>query len=106
MLDNDFLRSLGIKDELLPANEPDGNTINQKESIFNLPLVGEFLAPPEIWDLGDEELKRFIMDKYSQDDPYKCITPQGQIIAIYPHSCESQYGMEFTVDDILYIKNW
>jgi hypothetical protein len=105
MLDVDFLRSLGIKEDLLPTPRPHGTATNEKESSSDLPQAGEFMVPPEIWDLGEEELRRFIMNKYSQDKPYKCRTPRGHVIAIYPHSGEGRYAIEFNVEELVVLKN-
>jgi hypothetical protein len=105
MLDVDFLRILGIKDDLLPAPRPHDNARNEKESTAYLPPAGEFMIPPEFWDLGEEELRRLIMNEHSQDKPYKCMTPQGHVIAIYPHSGEGRYDIEFTVEELVVLKN-
>jgi hypothetical protein len=105
MLDVDFLRSLRIKEDLHPAPRPHGTITNEKESSSDLPQAGEFMVPPEIWDLGEEELKRLIMNEYRQDKPYKCVMPQGHVIAIYPHSGEGRYDLEFTVEELVVLKN-
>lgn len=56
MLDNEFLRKLGIKEELLPAPGPSGDAVNEKESTEDLPPAGEFM------DLSEEEIKRLLLD--------------------------------------------
>jgi hypothetical protein len=74
-----------------------------------LPLTKKKVAPiyrpQEIWDLGEEDLRRLIMNEYSQGKPYKCMTPQGHVIAIYPHSGEGRYDIEFTVEELVVLKN-
>ena len=63
------------------------------------------MVPPEIWDLSEEELKSLIMNKYSQDNPYKYMTPQGHVVAIYPYSGEGRYDIEMTVDELVVLMN-
>jgi hypothetical protein len=91
MLDNDFLRNLGIKNDLLS----DGTDINA------LPVAGEFMVPPEIWDLSEGELNKFILDNHTEANPYKYKSPQGHIIAIYPYCGEGRYDVEFPVDELV-----
>jgi hypothetical protein len=103
MLDNDFLRSLGIKDDLLPTPDTKGEASGEKDDISFLPVAGESLVPPESRNPETEELKKFIKNLFTQENPYKRITRQGHVVAVYPHSCEGRYDIEMTVDEMFFL---
>jgi hypothetical protein len=95
MLDNEFLKSLGIKtEEVLPTPEANGNYIDEEElSAAYPPLEGEFMVPPGTWELGGEELKKVIEEGLIENPPLKYRTPRGHVIAIYPYSDEQEVKM-------------
>jgi hypothetical protein len=102
MLDIKFLRSLGIKENLLPKANAERNESAEQARTDDLPLAGELMFPSELMELSKEELKSFIINNHSQDSPYTYMTPKGHIIAVYADSApQGQHDLEFTVDEFL-----
>jgi len=101
MLDIGFLRSLGIKTDLLPKPRAEGIDGEEKKGSGDIPVAGEFMVPPEIMKLSEAELKRLIMDEHSQENPLKFQTPHGSVIAVYPYTAEGRYGIEMTAAEFL-----
>lgn len=104
MLDIKFLRILGIKENLLPKADADRNESAEQACTNDLPLAGEFMVPLEMMGLSEEELRRFIIENHTQDNPFKCVTPHGHIVAIYPDSIGDsgggRYDVEFTLSEL------
>jgi hypothetical protein len=113
MLDTDFLRSLGIREELLPPGEGSrevASAINEQD----LPRAGEKGVPPELLELNDQDLEKFLKERCTQDNPYVFLLGNGITkVAIYPYSTLGRYDLydfEYTTDRFVnfvsYIKQY
>ena len=94
MLDTEFLRSLGIREELLPPPGPQAGEIGG-----NLPpgaangrasrCTGRTLG------LSEEELEKLLKEEHSQENPYVYCMPDGiHKAAVYPDKVRGEYDLE------------
>jgi hypothetical protein len=102
MLDIEFLRSLGIREDRLPKANGEEKERDDNDGATNLPVELELIIPIELMELSGEELKSLIVNNHSQDNPYTYRTPHAHTIAVYPNFVPcGPYDLEFTVDEFL-----
>ncbi len=86
LLDDEFLRNLGIKEEFMPRRSvtEDGSSDDTKAR-QNLPMAKGKPVPPEVLNLSPEELEKLLKEQHSQENPYVNLMPGGShTVAVYP----------------------
>jgi len=102
MLDNEFLRSLGIREELLPA--PPGPQAGEMGGNLPpaLPRAGPRGLPAELLDLSKAELVELLTEKHTQENPYVYLMPNGvHQAAVYPDKVLGKYDVEFPAREFI-----
>jgi len=102
MLDNEFLRSLGIREELLPA--PPGPQAGEMEGSLPpaLPSAGPCGLPAELLDLSEAELEELLTEKHTQENPYVYLMPNGiHQAAVYPDQPRGEYEVEWSAREFI-----
>jgi hypothetical protein len=96
MLDIDFLRSLGIREEFLPLGlNPREVPPASNEQI--LAIAGDNGIPAELLSLSSAELERLFKEQHTQENPYVFLVPNGvHKFAVYPEETLGKYDLEFT----------
>jgi hypothetical protein len=96
MLDTEFLRSLGIREEMLPPPEPQaGETGGDLPQA--LPTAGPRGVPAKLLSLSEAELEKLLKEEHSQENPYMYFMPNGvHTAAVYPDIVQGEYDLEFT----------
>ncbi|MFZ5447052.1 MAG: hypothetical protein ACOZFS_00235 [Thermodesulfobacteriota bacterium] len=84
LLDDEFLRSLGIREGCLPRwSAPTKEPVTGVGQ--NLPMAEDKPVPPEVLDLTPEELEKLIKEDHSEENPYVFLMPGGRhTAAVYP----------------------
>jgi hypothetical protein len=104
MLDTEFLRSLGIKEELpRPPPEPqageEGRDLSQA-----LPMAGPRDLPAELLSLTGEELEKLLKEDHTQENPYVFGMPNGiHKAAVYPYKTLGKYDVEWSVKEFIFL---
>ncbi len=87
LLDDEFLRSLGIKEDFLPRQSPPtriGRPKMPRPSRTCLLAEGK-PVPPEVLNLSPEELEKLLKEQHSQENPHVNLMPGGShTVAVYP----------------------
>jgi hypothetical protein len=102
MLDTAFLRSLGIREEMLPPPpEPQaGGTGGNLPPA--LPTAGPRGVPAELLTLSDVELEKLLKEVHSRKNPYVYWMPDGiHQAAVYPDKVLGGYDLEFTAQEFI-----
>ena len=104
MLDNEFLRSLGIREELLPP-PPGPQAGKMGENLPPaLPRAGPRGLPAELLDLSKAELVELLTEKHTQENPYVYLMPNGvHQAAVYPDKVLGEYDIEWPAKEFINI---
>lgn len=104
MLDIEFLRSLGIREELLPrppgpqAAEIGGNLPPA------LPKAEPCGFPAELLDLSKADLETLLKEKHTQENPYVYLMPNGiHQAAVYPDKVLGEYDVEWPARQFIHL---
>ncbi len=87
LLEDEFLRSLGIKNGFMPRRSAtkDGLSEDAKAN-QNLPMAEGKPVPLEVLNLSPEELEKLLKEQHSQENPYVYLMPGGRhTVAVYPN---------------------
>jgi hypothetical protein len=97
MLDNAFLRSLGVREEMLPAPPGPQDEKIGSDLLQSLPTAGPRGLPAELLSLSEAELEKLLKEEHSQENPYMYFMPNGiHKAAVYPDKVRGEYDLEFT----------
>jgi hypothetical protein len=101
MLNTEFLRSLGIREEmLLPPGPHAGETGGNLPPA--LPMAGPRGVPAELLGLSEAELEKLLEEEHSQENPYVFCMPNGiHQAAVYPDKVRGEYDLEFTAKNFI-----
>jgi hypothetical protein len=102
MLDNAFLRSLGVREEMLPG--PPGPQGEEMESdlLQSLPTAGPRGVPAELLDLSEAELEKLLREEHTQDNSYVFCMPDGiHQAAVYPDKVRREYDLEWPAQEFI-----
>lgn len=101
MLDADFLKSLGIKEEFLPLAVV-SREVAPASNEEPLPLACEKGVPPEFLKVSSEELEILLKQQCTQEKPYIYLMPNGKHkVAVYPREIMERYDLEFTIEEFI-----
>jgi hypothetical protein len=102
MLDTAFLRSLGIREEMLPPppeSHAGGTGGNLPPA---LPTAGPRGVPAELLTLSDVELEKLLKEKHTQEKPYVYLMPNGiHRAAVYPNKVLGEYDVEWPAKEFI-----
>lgn len=105
MLGNDFLRSLGIKEELLPSVESAPAVALADNDQTTLPMAREYGIPTELLELQTDELEKMLKEEYTQENPYVYMFSINNLkVAVYPKETlgkKNLYILEYTADEFI-----
>jgi hypothetical protein len=104
MLDTEFLRSLGIKEELLrPQPEPQAGEI-ERDLPQVLPTAGPRGLPSELLSLSKEGLEKLLKEEHTQGNPYVFNMPNGiHKAAVYPDKALGEYDLEWPAKEFIFL---
>jgi hypothetical protein len=104
MLDIEFLRSLGIREELLRP-QPDLQAGKLEGDLTPvLPTAGPRGLPVELLSLSEEELEKMLMEEHTQETPYVYRMPNGiHKAAVYPDKTLGKYDVEWTAKEFIFL---
>jgi hypothetical protein len=104
MLDSKFLRSLGIKEELLrPQPEPQ---VGERERDLPpvLPMAGARGLPAVLFSLNEAELEKLLKEEHIQGTPYLYCMPNGrQKAGVYPDKTLKEYDLEWPAKEFIFL---
>jgi hypothetical protein len=102
MLDTEFLRSLGIREELLrPQPELQAGEIGRNLP-QTLPMAGPCGLPAELFSLSEPELEDLLTRKHTQANPYVFGMPNGiHEAAVYPEKTLGEYDVEWPAKEFI-----
>lgn len=103
MLDVGFLKSLGIRAELLPSKpNPQNPPPEDAGTNLELPIAGNNGFPAELLNLDAEEPKKLLKEQHSHENPYVFLMPNGiHQVAVYPETILQKYDLEFTAKEFI-----
>jgi hypothetical protein len=101
MLGTEFLRSLGIREEMLPPPGPQaGGTGGNLPPA--LPTAGPRGFPAELLDLSEAELEKLLKEEHTQKNPYLYCMPNGiHQAAVYPEKVLGEYEVEWSAREFI-----
>jgi hypothetical protein len=102
MLDFEFLRSLGLKEESpVPPPEPQAGE-RERDLPPVLPMAGPCGLPAELLSLSEAELEKLLKEEHTQENPYRYRMPNGRHkAAVYPDRTLGKYDLEYTANQFI-----
>lgn len=102
MLDTEFLRSLGIREELLPPKlDPQAGEAD-RDLPQVLPMAGPRGFPAELLTLSEADLEKLLKDEHTQENPYVYCMPNGiHKAAVYPDKPLGEYDVEWPAKEFI-----
>jgi hypothetical protein len=102
MLDVGFLRSLSIREELLPPPPIPQAGESKRDLPQVLPRAGPRGLPAELLSLSEAELEKLLKEEHTQENPYVYGMPNGRHkAAVYPDKPLGEYDLEYTAKEFI-----
>jgi hypothetical protein len=104
MLDIEFLRSLGLKEELpVPPPEPQAGE-RERNLPPVLPTAGPCGLPAALLSLSEEELEKLFKEEHTQENPYMYRMPNGiHKAAVYPEKTLGEHDLEWPAKEFIHL---
>jgi hypothetical protein len=104
MLDTEFLRSLGLREEVLRP-QPEPQAVEEERDLPKvLPTAGPRGIPAELLSLSEAELEKLLKEEHTQEDPYVFGMPNGiHQAAVYPDQALGEYDLEWPAEEFIFL---
>jgi hypothetical protein len=102
MLDSKFLRSLGLREEVLQTQPETQAGERERDLPPVLPTAGPRGLPAELLGLREAELEKLLKEEHTQENPYMYRMPNGRHkAAVYPDKTLGRYDLEYNANQFI-----
>ena len=104
MLDTEFLRGLGIREELLRRQPEPQAGERERDLPPALPMAGPRGLPAELLSLSEAGLEKLLKEERTRENPYVYCMPNGiHKAAVYPDKALGEYDVEWSAKEFIFL---